>query len=138
LFSCLKTHSSNWAQVAGFKTKSLKELLEESIKVKSVEIISETVEHVGITGFRSSTQSFERILDVRRTTSSLFVGDITFYDDTTETLIGTLPPGVTGFRRPFYDFAADSAGGSVRVAKEKGFVSNLNEVNALFVATVSL
>lgn len=93
------------------------------------QIISESRGISGV-GFDTTGLSFERILKMYLDDST-FIGNVTVYDETTETLITTMEPGVTGIRRPFYDVAADAIGGSQRVFYEKVFIRNNNSTNAL-------
>ena len=98
-------------------------------------IISETVAING-TGFINTTNSYERLLDMRLN-HSMSGSVVTTYSNITGALIATLQEGVSGVRRPFYDAAADSAGGSSRTFYEKVFVTNQNDVNALLSAQIT-
>jgi hypothetical protein len=93
------------------------------------QIISESRGISGV-GFDTTTLTFERILKMYLSVSD-FEGNVTVYDESTETLISTMEKGVTGIRRPFYDVAADAAGGSQRIFYEKVFIRNNNNTNAL-------
>lgn len=98
------------------------------------QIISESRGFSGV-GFDTTTVQFERILKMGL--DAACVGNITVYDETTETLIATFEPLVTGIRRPFYDVAADAVGGSQRIFYEKVYIRNNNSVNALLSAQVT-
>ena len=98
------------------------------------QIISESRGFSGV-GFDTTTLQFERIL--KMSLDAAGVGNITVYDETTETLIATFEPNVTGIRRPFYDVAADAVGGSQRIFYEKVFIRNNNGTNALLSAQVT-
>ncbi len=99
-------------------------------------IISETVAING-TGFTNTTNSYERLLDCRLDKPNMSGSVVTMYSNITGALIATLQAGVSGVRRPFYDAAADSAGGSQRIFYEKVFVTNQNDVNALLTAQIT-
>jgi len=98
-------------------------------------IISETVTING-TGFTNTSNSYERLLDIRLN-HSMSGSVVTTYSNITGALIATLQEGVSGVRRPFYDAAADSAGGAERIFYEKVFVTNQNDVNALLSAQIT-
>lgn len=99
-----------------------------------------TTDVIGITGTATQEGSgaveFERILKAEVTTGSNH-GTITISRfDGSLTEIGTMPSGVTAFRRPFYGAVANASGGDDKDLYEKIFLKNNNTTNALLDAYV--
>jgi hypothetical protein len=96
-------------------------------------IVSETINTNGtipVTG----TQIFERLLKIVATQGHSGTISLKRADNTSG--IATLESGVNTIRRPFYDVAADAAGGSTRNFYEKLFLKNKSTSNALLNAII--
>ncbi len=98
-------------------------------------IVSDRIRTNGLTAVTSGTQSFERILHVSLSGIS-HTGNITITGVSNGSGIATMDSGVNEVRRPFYDVAADSLGGSQRDFYEKVFIKNDSITNSLLAAQV--
>ena len=98
-------------------------------------IVSDRIRTNGLLAVESGTVTFERILHVSLSGVS-HTGNISVTGVTSGSGIATLPSGVGEVRRPFYDVAADSQGGSQRDFYEKVFIKNNNVTNSLLSAQV--
>lgn len=85
------------------------------------ELISEAETLAGVTP-QTTTATFERILKI--VMSATAVGIITIRKQSDDVEIATLEVGLTQVRRPFYDAAAEAAGGAARTYYEKIFFKN--------------
>jgi len=82
------------------------------------------------------TKTFERVL--KGVLSGTTAGSITVEEATSNADLIVIPGGtVTSFRRPFYDVAAEAAGGVARDYYEKIFFYNSNATSALTAATIA-
>ena len=99
-------------------------------------IVTDTITINGLMN-QTGTVAFERILKVEEQAGA-HSGTITVHqaNEPTNTAIGTLPSGVTSFRRPFYGAVANVSGGDDKDLYEKVFIKNNNITNALLSMTV--
>lgn len=81
------------------------------------------------------TTTFKRLLKAEL--SGVATGTVTLRKDGAAGDLMIFAPGVTTIRRPFYNVAADEAGGAARTFYEKIFVKNNNGTDALIGAAVS-
>jgi hypothetical protein len=98
------------------------------------ELINEAETLAG-TAVQTTTATFERILKI--VMSATATGTVTVRKQSDDVTIATLEPGVTEIRRPFYNAAADAAGGSARDYYEKVFFKNTNGSLTLTSAVIS-
>jgi hypothetical protein len=78
--------------------------------------------------------AFERVLKIIKSAST--TGNITIRDQDTDTEIAVMEPAVLEIRRPFYDAAADAAGGAQREYHDKCFFKNNHGTLTLTTAQV--
>jgi hypothetical protein len=91
----------------------------------------------GTSPVSSNTTLFERILKVICYSGGIqHTGNIIIKDNA-GSVITTIPSGVTGVRRPFYNVSSDIVGGSTRTWYEKVFVRNNNASTDLLSVTIS-
>lgn len=86
------------------------------------ELVNDVATLNGTTPVVVSGTAFERILKIVKSASTL--GNVTVRDQDTDTTVATLEAAVLEIRRPFYDAAADAAGGSERKYYDKVFCAN--------------
>jgi len=94
-------------------------------------VVTDTITLNGLFN-QTGTVAFERILKVVESAGA-HSGTITVHqaNEPDNTVIGTLPSGVTSFRRPFYLAEANASGGNDKDLYEKVFIRNNNTTNAL-------
>jgi hypothetical protein len=97
------------------------------------EIVSEPLALAGTSVVNGATV-FASILKI--VVSASHAGTITVRKATGDATIVAIEPGVLSIRRPFYDVAADAAGGSERKRYEKVFVKNTHGTLALLGAQI--
>ena len=100
-------------------------------------IVGENITMAGTT-WATGIQIFERILTIAAHqfgATPTHSGIVTVREN--NSVLATMPVGVSYVRRPFYDVSADVAGGANRTYYEKVFVKNISSSYHLLGATIS-